>query len=84
MKKYKMILVPALCAAAVFLLLRCVLLVKRIAAVAGDKVVHNGDEFLIPTNAVYVLGDNQEDSWYSLIYDPHAKSNSHHTQIPRQ
>ena len=34
------------------------LLVKRIAAMAGDTVRHDGTELVVPDGCIYVLGDN--------------------------
>ena len=38
------------------------LLVKRIAAVGGEWVEHNGAGLIVPENSYYVLGDNAEHS----------------------
>lgn len=38
------------------------LLVKRIAAAAGETVIHNGKEIIVPDDCFYVLGDNAENS----------------------
>lgn len=38
------------------------LMVKRIAAVLGDEVIHKGVMLQVPRGSFYVLGDNKEDS----------------------
>lgn len=38
------------------------LMVKRIAAVSGDEVIHKGLMIQVPRGSLYVLGDNKEDS----------------------
>ena len=38
------------------------LMVKRIAAVFGDEVIHKGLMIQVPRGRLYVLGDNKEDS----------------------
>lgn len=38
------------------------LMVKRIAAVFGDEVIHKGLMIQVPRGSLYVLGDNKEDS----------------------
>lgn len=106
MRKLLPILIPALCAVAVFLLLRTFfllgyvptesmeptleqgsyilgtriygelktgdiiiferegrLLVKRIAACAGDTIERNGASLIVPKDSYYVLGDNPENSY---------------------
>lgn len=35
------------------------LLVKRVAAVAGQNVLHSGERITVPDGFLYVLGDNQ-------------------------
>lgn len=38
------------------------LLVKRVAAVGGDMIEHNGQVLTVPEDCFYVLGDNAEHS----------------------
>ena len=38
------------------------LLVKRIAAVGAETVIHNGAELAVPLDSYYVLGDNADNS----------------------
>lgn len=50
------------------------LLVKRIAAVGGEQVEHNGTCLIVPENNYYVLGDNAEHSLDSRYWnDPFVK-----------
>lgn len=50
-------------------------MVKRIAAIAGDIIVHNGQTQTVPTGCFYVLGDNQSNSHDSRYWeDPYVKS----------
>ena len=37
-------------------------MVKRIAAVSGDEVIHKGLMIQVPRGSLYVLGDNKENS----------------------
>lgn len=47
------------------------LLVKRIAAVGGNTVMHKGKEMIVPEESFYVVGDNQEVSDDSMSWkDP--------------
>lgn len=51
-------------------------MVKRIAAVEGDVITHNGQTQTIPPNCFYVLGDNQSNSNDSRYWkDPYVKLN---------
>ncbi len=111
MKHIKNYIVPAICAATVFLLLRCFffvgyvpsesmeptipkgsfivgtrfvnnlrkgdvvvfiwqdqLVVKRIAALPGEKILHAGEIRKIPADCYYLLGDNREKSWDSRFW----------------
>ncbi len=45
------------------------LLVKRIAAVGGMQVEHNGASLTVPEGCYYVLGDNAECSWDSKYWE---------------
>ena len=45
------------------------LLVKRIAAVAGEYVERNGEFLLVPEECYYVLGDNAENSLDSRYWE---------------
>lgn len=44
-------------------------LVKRIAAVEGDIVEHNGESKTVPEACFYVLGDNSEHSYDSRYWE---------------
>lgn len=44
------------------------LLVKRIAAVGGNTVMHKGKEMIVPEESFYVVGDNQEVSDDSMSW----------------
>lgn len=45
------------------------LLVKRIAAVGGEAIVHAGQELLVPNGCYYMLGDNALNSFDSRYWD---------------
>lgn len=44
------------------------LLVKRVAAVGGDMIEHNGQVLTVPEDCFYVLGDNAEHSYDSRCW----------------
>lgn len=44
------------------------LLVKRIATVGGDKVMHTGQEWTVPNGCYYMLGDNAANSFDSRYW----------------
>lgn len=44
------------------------LLVKRVAAVDGDVIEHNGQTLTVPEDCFYVLGDNTEHSYDSRYW----------------
>lgn len=45
------------------------LLVKMIAAVGESIISHNGEKLRVPTGYIYVLGDNEENSWDSRYWE---------------
>ena len=45
------------------------LFVKRIAAVGGNVVMHNGINMSVPESSYYMLGDNADDSYDSRYWD---------------
>ena len=49
-------------------------MIKRIAAIEGDVIVHNGQTETVPAGCFYVLGDNQSNSHDSRYWeDPYVK-----------
>lgn len=49
-------------------------MIKRIAAIEGDIIVHNGQTQTVPAGCFYVLGDNQSNSHDSRYWeDPYVK-----------
>ena len=44
------------------------LFVKRVAAVSGDMVEHNGQTLTVPAGCFYVLGDNTKHSYDSRYW----------------
>ena len=45
------------------------ILIKRIAATAGETVIHSGKVLLVPDGCFYVLGDNQNSSIDSSVWN---------------
>ena len=49
-------------------------MIKRIAAIEGQKIVHNGQTEAVPEDCFYVLGDSELDSYDSRYWeDPYVK-----------
>lgn len=45
------------------------MMVKRIAAVGGDRIEHNGEVISVPPGCYYMLGDNSSDSFDSRYWE---------------
>lgn len=44
-------------------------IVKRVKAVEGDSVIHKGVEMVVPEKCLYVVGDNEEESYDSRFWE---------------
>ena len=44
-------------------------MVKRVKAVEGNCVIHKGVEMVVPENCLYVVGDNEEESYDSRFWE---------------
>lgn len=45
------------------------MLVKRVAACEGDRVISDGEELTVPSGCLYMLGDNAAESLDSRYWD---------------
>lgn len=43
--------------------------VKRVAAMEGDLIYYKGKQIMVPTESLYLLGDNLCNSWDSRYWD---------------
>jgi len=58
------------------------MMVKRVAACAGDIVMVNGQSQPVPSNCYYVLGDNSDNSYDSRFWeDPFVREADVHAKL---
>ena len=58
------------------------LMVKRVAACAGDMVMVNGQSQPVPNDCYYVLGDNSDNSYDSRFWeDPFVREEDVHAKL---
>ena len=58
------------------------MMVKRVAACAGDMVMVNGQSQPVPSNCYYVLGDNSDNSYDSRFWeDPFVREEDVHAKL---
>jgi len=58
------------------------MMVKRVAACAGDIVMVNGQSQPVPSNCYYVLGDNSDNSYDSRFWeDPFVREEDVHAKL---
>lgn len=58
------------------------MMVKRVAACAGDIVMVNGQSQAVPSNCYYVLGDNSDNSYDSRFWeDPFVREEDVHAKL---
>lgn len=58
------------------------MMVKRVAACAGDMVMVNGQSQPVPSDCYYVLGDNSDNSYDSRFWeDPFVREEDVHAKL---
>lgn len=58
------------------------MMVKRVAACAGDMVMVNGQSQPVPSDCYYVLGDNSDNSYDSRFWeDPFVREENVHAKL---